>query len=177
MKKILAFGATNSKKSINKTFATYVAHKLTDVEVIVADLNDYKLPLYSPDLEKESGMHGDAIRFDNLLASVDGLVISLAEYNGNYTTAFKNLFDWLSRIDMRTIWKNKPLLLLSTSPGGRGGQNVMKISKELLPHFGGNIVTDFSLPFFSRNFQNGAIVDQQKLEELNNKIQIFQQSI
>ena len=33
MKKILAFGASNSKKSINKTFATFVANKIEDARI------------------------------------------------------------------------------------------------------------------------------------------------
>jgi hypothetical protein len=38
--------------------------------------------------------------------------------------------------------------------------NVLRVSKELFPHFGGNIVADFSMPNFYDNFANGKITNQ-----------------
>ena len=40
--KIIAFGASSSKKSINKTLATYVASLVKGAKVEVLDLNDYE---------------------------------------------------------------------------------------------------------------------------------------
>ena len=105
MKNIVALGGSNSKKSINKTLATYAAKKIEDAQVSVIDLNDFDLPLYGIDLETENGIPEEAKRLNNLLESADGLVISLAEHNGSYATAFKNAFDWLSRIDQKSMEK------------------------------------------------------------------------
>ena len=173
MKKILAFGASNSKKSINKTFATFVANKIEDARITVADLNDLELPIYSPDLEAESGIPENAHKFRALIEESDGIVISLAEYNGMITTSFKNLWDWTSRVDIK-IWKNKPMFLMAASPGGRGGANALRFTKELLPHFGGNVITDFSFPSFFQNFSEEGIKDETLNNDLNNKINLFQ---
>ncbi|WP_299218660.1 NAD(P)H-dependent oxidoreductase [uncultured Aquimarina sp.] len=162
MKKILAFGASNSTTSINKTLATFAANQLRDVTVTVADLNDYASPLYSVDQEKESGVDKKAMDFYALINANDAIVISLAEYNGLHTSAFKNLWDWLSRIPMEkpmNIWGGKPMFLLSTSPSKRLESNVFKISKELFPHFGAMIVADFHLPSFNHFFKGGNIVE------------------
>ncbi|MEM8999179.1 MAG: NADPH-dependent FMN reductase, partial [Bacteroidota bacterium] len=180
MKKILAFGASNSKTSINKAFATYVAHQIENLKVIVADLNDYALPLYSIDLEKEKGVHENALRFRELIKASDAIVVSLAEYNGLHTSAFKNLWDWLSRIPMEkpmSIWDNKPMFLLSTSPSQRPMNNVLKISKELFPHFGAEIVADFYLPSFNHFFKEGQIVDAQYQAKFNDQKNRFQKYI
>ena len=48
-KKIIAFGGSSSKNSINKQLATYAAHLFQNVEVEVLDLNDYEMPLFSVD--------------------------------------------------------------------------------------------------------------------------------
>ncbi len=173
MKKILAIGGSNSRNSINRKFAIYVANQLEGVEVFVVDLNDYVLPLYSPDLEAESGIPENATAFDQLLTSADGIVLSMAEHNGSHAAAFKNLWDWVSRIDMK-LWKNKPMLLMATSPGRRGGAGVLKITKELIPHFGGNVVADFSLPSFSHNFQEGKLINEDLSAELAVQISRFQ---
>lgn len=176
MKKILAIGGSNSSQSINKQFATFVAQQIENAAVTIADLNELALPLYSPDLEKESGIPANAEKFGALIAEADGIVLSLAEYNGNVTPAYKNICDWTSRIEMK-IWKNKPMLLLSTSPGGRGGVNALKVTKELLPHHGGNVIADFSLPKFHDNFSPTGITEPSLKEDLAQKIQLFQKAL
>lgn len=176
MKKILAFGASNSKNSINKILATYTVHKMKSVDAIITDLNDYELPIYSPHLEEEEGIPENARKFDELLASADGIIMSMAEHNGLHAAVFKNLFDWVSRINVK-VWKNKPMLLMSTSPGGRGGANVLNVTKNLMPHFGGNVIADFSLPSFHTNFQEGEISDPERLSDLEQKVELFQNAI
>jgi len=174
MKKIIAFGGSNSKASINKKLAVYSANKVEDIETIVLDLKDYQFPLYGIDLENEIGIPSKVKELDNLIESVDGLIISLAEHNGSYTVAFKNVLDWLSRIDQK-VWKNKPMLLLSASPGGRGGANVLNAAKSSFPHFGGNIIADFSLPKFNANFsvEDEDILDKELNDLLNKQIELF----
>lgn len=176
MKKILAIGASNSKESINKKLAVHVANKIENATINIADLNELTLPLYSPDLESENGIPENALKFKAMIDDSDGIVLSLAEYNGLMTTAFKNLWDWTSRVDMK-IWKNKPMFLMAASPGGRGGANVLRVTKELLPHFGGNVIADFSLPRFFQNFSEEGIKDETLNNDLTNKINLFQNSL
>ncbi len=149
--KIIAFGGSNSKQSINKHLATYAASLFENGDVEVLDLNDYAMPLFSVDLEKEVGQHDLAKAFLAKLASADILVVSLAENNNNYSTAFKNLFDWSSRIT-KEVFQQKPMLLLATSPGSRGGASVLEIARNALPRYGAEIKGTFSLPAFGANF-------------------------
>ncbi|MEM9919961.1 MAG: NAD(P)H-dependent oxidoreductase [Bacteroidota bacterium] len=176
MKKVLAIGASNSKKSINKKFAIYVSQQIENAAVVIADLNELELPLYSPDLQVEIGIPSNAVRFSELIENCDGIVLSLAEYNGMLTPAFKNIWDWTSRINMK-IWKDKPMLLMAASPGGRGGANALRITKDLLPHFGGNVIADFSLPRFHQNFSSDGIQDPTLKEALHQKIKLFQSKL
>ncbi|RXG25458.1 NADPH-dependent FMN reductase [Leeuwenhoekiella marinoflava] len=173
-KKIIAFGASNSKQSINKKFATFAANQLNDVEVSILDLRDFELPIYSFDLEKESGVPEHAIRFSKLIRESDGVIISLAEHNGLFTSVFKNLWDWMSRINTRNIWHDKAVFLLGTSPGKNPESNVMKISKDLFPLFGAHLVSSFHLPSFNHFFDEGAITDSKQQELFTVKLQKFQ---
>lgn len=164
--KILVFGASNSKHSINKQFAFFVASNLVNVKWQLVDLNDYASPLYSVDLQRKIGVHESALKFHELIKHNDAIVISLAEYNGLHTSAFKNLWDWLSRIPMEkpmNIWGGKPMFLLSTSPSQRSMSNVLKVSKELFPFFGANIIADFHLPSFNHFFKDGKIIHEECL--------------
>ncbi|HEU4497673.1 MAG TPA: NAD(P)H-dependent oxidoreductase [Flavobacterium sp.] len=149
--KIIAFAGSSSLNSINKKLATYVAHLFKDAEAEVLDLNDFEMPLFSVDKENEIGRHEAAALFLEKIRSADVVAISLAEHNGNYSAAFKNVLDWCSRT--RTdVFQNKPVLLMAASPGGRGGRSVLEIAENNLPRYGAQIKAVFSLPEFNRNF-------------------------
>lgn len=171
-KKILAFGASTSVNSINKTLAFYVASKFDGDFVTCVDLNNFTLPLYSIDLETNSGIPQPAYDFERLISDSDGIILSLAEHNGLPSVAFKNLTDWLSRIDKK-VWKGKPMLLMATSPGEKGGAGVLAVMKGLIPYAGANVIADFSLPSFYENFSETGINDETLNTELTKKIQQF----
>ena len=82
------------------------------------------MPIYSEDLQNLSGIPKKAFDFKSEISNSDALVISLAEHNGSYTAAFKNIYDWISVIEA-DVWCSKPILLLSTSTGARGGKTVL----------------------------------------------------
>jgi NAD(P)H-dependent FMN reductase len=176
MKNILAFAGSNSKNSINKALAVHAAELVDGVDVSVLDLNDFDLPLYGIDFENEHGIPDNARKFLEAIKSSDGIVLSLAEHNGAYATVFKNIFDWMSRIDGK-LWSNKPMLLMATSPGGRGGASVLEIAKGRFPYMGGNIVGEFSLPSFFDNFKEGVIVNEDFSSILKEEVNLFQKAI
>lgn len=161
--KVLAFGASSSKTSINKSFATYAAQLIPNAEIEVLDLNEFELPLFSTDKENELGQPELAKRFFEKIGQADAIVISFAEHNGSYTAAYKNLFDWTSRIDMK-VYQNKPMLLLATSPGPGGASSVLAAAKGSAPFFAADVKADFSLPSFYDNF------DQESLTMRNEEL-------
>ncbi|MCK8480749.1 NADPH-dependent FMN reductase [Psychroserpens algicola] len=176
MKHIITFAGSNSKNSINKELAVYASSLVEDVEVTVLDLNDFELPIYGIDHEVAHGIPENVYKFLEHIKSSDGIIISLAEHNGAYTTAFKNLFDWLSRAEQKTFL-GKPMLLMATSPGGRGGQSVLDIAGDRFPRHDASIVAKFSLPSFGTNFQDGSIVNEDLKAQLLNEIEAFKTSL
>ena len=176
MKQIIAFAGSDSKTSINKQLATYVASLVKGAEVNVLDLNDFELPLYSIDLELTDGIPDNAHKFLSLIKATDGIVLSLAEHNGAYATVFKNLFDWMSRIDGK-LWSDKPMLLMATSPGARGGATVLDLAKGRFAFMGGNIVGSFSLPSFGENFSDGRITNSELNDQLLKEVEQLAESL
>jgi chromate reductase len=172
--KIIAFGGSPSKKSINKKLATYASSLFENVDVEVLDLNDFQMPLFSVDIEAEIGQHPLAKAFLEKIATADILVVSLAENNGNYSAAFKNVVDWCSRINGK-LFQGKPMLLLATSPGARGGASVLEIAKNNFPRFATEIKAVFSLPSFDDNFdlENGKISNSELDNQLREIIKNF----
>lgn len=172
--KIIAFAGSNSQNSINKKLVTYAASLFEDATVEILDLNDFAMPLFSVDIEKEIGEHPKAQLFLDQLATADILVMSLAENNGNYSVAFKNVFDWCSRI-MNKVFQEKKTLLMATSPGQRGGKSVLDIAQNNLPRYGVTIKAVFSLPSFNENFdvEQGRISNENLDQELKEIVTNF----
>jgi len=176
MKNIITIGASSSKKSINKVLAEYAGNLVNNVQLTKVDLNDYEIPMFSIDIEEEQGFSEGLNELNKVIESADGFIISFAEHNGAYSAAFKNAYDWLSRINGK-VWRDKPMLLLATSPGARGGQTVLEIAKGRFPYMGGNIIGDMSFPSFFDNFKEGEIVDSDLKLNLSKLIQDFQNAI
>jgi len=149
--KLLAFAASNSRKSINKQLVAYASSLIDGAEVDLLDLNDYELPLFSVDREQELGHPESAKAFMAKVAASDAVMISFAEHNGSYSAAYKNLFDWSSRIGQK-VFQDKPLVLLSTSPGARGGASVLAAATSSAPYFAGHVKASLSIPSFYENF-------------------------
>ena len=177
MKKILVFGASNSKNSINKKFASYTAGLLEGVEIDLIDLNDFEMPIYSIDREKESGIPQAAHNFKEKIKACDAVIASFAEHNGSYTVAFKNILDWTSRID-KVFWYDKPILALSASPGGRGGKTVLEAAVAKMGFMNGVVTGSFSLPRFFENFsESEGILDEELNSYFKEQLNSFQQAI
>ena len=172
MKKIITLAGSNSQRSINQQLVSYAAYKIEDAIILPIDLNDFVLPIYGVDYEDENGIPSAVKKLDRIFHEADGFVISLAEHNGSYAAVFKNAIDWLSRIDMK-IWKNKPMLVMATSPGGRGGATVLQAAKGYFPFMGARIIADFSLPLFYDHFSEGELIQPELKEELEEKIKVF----
>lgn len=172
MKKVITIAGSNSQKSINKSLLSYASTLLENVEIIPIDLNDYVLPMYGVDFEAENGIPTAAKRLDELIDTADAFIISLAEHNGSYAAVFKNALDWLSRVQME-IWRNKPMLLMATSPGGRGGATVLQAANAYFPFMGAKIIGTFVMPSYFDNFQGCEIIDGNLKEELNTKVADF----
>jgi len=165
--KVIAFAGSSSKQSINKKLAIYAAGLIDGAEIEILDLNDYELPLFSVDVEKELGKPEIARTFLEKMESADIIVLSLAEHNASFSVAFKNIYDWASRQN-KVVFGNTPMLLLATSPGKGGGKNVIETAKISLPKYGGNIIATFSLPQFNDNFdvEKNAISNPEMNQEL-----------
>lgn len=172
---ILAFGASNSRQSINHKLALYAASLFKNAKVDTIDLNDYEMPLFGVDKEVPNNPPDKVLTFLKQISEHDLIIISLAEHNGSYSVAFKNVLDWVSRTNGK-LFQDKPMLLLATSPGARGGASVLEAAKTRFPFLGANIRGTFSLPEFEKNFkENEGIVHPElktKLFEIVNNIQL-----
>ena len=174
MKKILAFAGSNHAMSINHQLVEFTASLITDFEVKVLDIRDWEIPMYS--LNLEAGATPEKITaLIKLINEHDGFIISSPEHNGGTPAFFKNIIDWLSRKE-QNVFDKKPLFLMSTSPGARGGVTNLKYLLHSLPYQGATIGATYSLPSFNDNFKEGKVVGDH-LGELHESIGEFKEAL
>lgn len=158
--KILAIPATNSRNGINRQLLGHAARLLQDglvpdAEVEILDLNDYEMPIYSTEREQDNGVPEQAQRFYDKIGAADAVIVSFAEHNGSYTAAWKNVYDWASRIDM-AVYQGKQVVMLAATPGPRAGAGVLGAATTAAPFFGAELVGSLGIPSFGANFDSEA---------------------
>jgi chromate reductase len=169
--KILAFAGSNSSSSINKKLVKHTASFFENHSVEILDLNDYEMPLFSVDKIAETGIPQLALDFAQKIDESNLLLISLAENNGAYSVAFKNIYDWISIVPDRKAFGEKPVFILATSPGPRGGATVLELAKKTFPYYGAKVIETFSLPSFYDNFNEDiGIINDNLIVEFESKI-------
>lgn len=166
MKNILAFSGSFSADSINHELVIHASNLINDVDVSIIRLADFEAPIYRKELEAESGIPANIQKLRALFDQADGFIISTPEYNSSLPAGLKNILDWLSRMEGK-IFQNKPVLLMATSPGGRGGQSVLNHLSAVLPFWGADLIGTFSLPKFGEKLSNGKISDPDLEAQLN----------
>jgi len=175
MSKILAIGASNNPKSINHILVKSAASLLKKSEVEIVTLLDFPSPLFSVVDEQKNGSPESILKLKKMINESDGIILSSPEYNSSVPSPFKSTVDWLSKLDGK-IFGDKPLLLMSASPGRRGGASVLAHLAEVMPFWGADIRGVFSMPLFKDNVNlNGEIVNVEKLTELEKLVSEFEE--
>jgi chromate reductase len=78
------------------------------------------VPLYNADLDGEEKPPAVAA-LKKAIHDCDGLVLSSPEYNYGVSGVLKNALDWASRPGYQSVLRDKPVLIMTSSPGLVGG--------------------------------------------------------
>jgi NAD(P)H-dependent FMN reductase len=140
--RVLVFAGSTRTGSFNEKLAALAAGELRNagLEVTLAHLRDYPMPLYDGDAEAAQGVPESARRFKELVREHDALVVASPEYNGSFPALLKNAIDWISRPapgePPLAVFRGKPAALLSASPSPGAGKRVLRHLRELLEMIG-----------------------------------------
>lgn len=172
MKKILAFAGSNSTQSINLKLVRHTVGLISEkeFEVSTLDMSGMPFPIYSEDAERKEGFKNSLVELIGDIKEADGLIIGVNEHNRSMSAYFKNLLDWMSRFDYKFL-DSKKIFLVSTSDGDFGGSRALAMAELILPRFGGEVTTTFSLPNFSKNFTATEGITNEELAS-ENKIKL-----
>ena len=177
---ILIISGSSRAGSLNRKLAGFAAGKLRSkgVEVHEFDLRALRLPIYDGDLELSEGVPASVVDLQVAVSNCDGLMVITPEYNGFPTPLLINAFDWLSRIVATpskpsglAVTANKPVGLLSASPGPGGGLRSMNYLRQYLQMAFAMIVVpqQFALGKAHQSFDDsGTLLDSSAAQSVEN---------
>lgn len=130
---LIAGSARHGALSIRLREAARRAADAAGAATEVLDLRALALPLYDGDLEARDGVPAGAAALRDAIAAADAVLIATPEYNGFPTPLLINAFAWLSRLkDGLVVTADKPVALVSSSPGALGGLRAMNFLRQFL---------------------------------------------
>ena len=144
--KILAFAGSTRADSYNQKLLEEASSMVREMgaEVTIIHLNDYHMPFYDADLEKEEGMPKNAQKLRQLMIESDAIIIASPEYNSSVSGILKNTIDWASRGEnggpSRDAFKEKNFAIMSASPSKMGGSRGLKHLRAILENVGAIVV-------------------------------------
>jgi len=177
MKNIIAFTGSTNPNSINEKLLIAAINKFPEKSVQLIKLTDHNIPIYSQKIEEKNGIPKAIKELFQLFTKADGFIIASPEHNGLLSSFLKNIVDWLSRVD-QNFFGDKPVMLMSTSPGETGGSSHLQILENLIPRWGGNLLSTYSLGNFNNRFdtENLSILVPSEDLKLNEAVQTFLKS-
>ncbi|MBO9598001.1 MAG: NAD(P)H-dependent oxidoreductase [Cohnella sp.] len=142
-----------------------IADKRGDAKYEIVDIADFKLPFLGTTDGSEPGIAA----WNQKLASLDGFVFIVQEYNHSITGALKNALDFA-----RDAWNNKAAGIVSygSTGGARAAEHLRGIMGELMI---ADVRVHPTLSLFT-DFENGNVFKPQELH-LNNVTAMLDQVI
>jgi len=173
MKNILAFSGSNNPESINEKLIQSVIERYSEYDIRFIDLKKFDVPVYSQKIYAE-GIPQPILDLYDVFQESEGFIIASPEHNGLPTAFLKNTIDWLSIITQK-FFDNKPVLLLSTSPGVTGARTHLNLLAKLVPLWGGQLKAKYSLGSFNTNFDisEKKVINKEELISLDKAVTTF----
>lgn len=141
VRRLLVIAASARAGSLNVQLARHAGHVAASAgwQTRQLDLRALALPVYDGDLEASDGVPAGAVALQQAIADSEAVLVVTPEYNGFPTPLFVNAFDWLSRVQADegrpaglATTADKPVGLLSASPGPLGGLRAMNFVRQYL---------------------------------------------
>lgn len=126
------------------------------------------VPLYNQDLDGDDKPAG-VVALKQAIAAADGLVVASPEYNYGMSGVLKNAIDWASRPGFNSPLKDKPALIVTSSPGAVGGARAQHQILEVLAAVLARPVPQMHVTIagVGKKVENGRITDADTVKFLN----------
>jgi chromate reductase, NAD(P)H dehydrogenase (quinone) len=124
-----------------------------------------QVPLYNADLDGDEKPPSVAA-LKKAIHECDGLVLSSPEYNYGVSGVLKNAIDWASRPGYQSVLRDKPVLIMTSSPGLVGGVRAQAQLRQTLAATLSRVVAvpEVVISQVNKKVQDGRLVDATSLK-------------
>jgi chromate reductase len=143
--------------------------RLSDAHALITAFPLHSIPLYNADLEPTQGQAPDPVlEFRQAIAAADGLVIVSPEYNYGMSGVLKNALDWASRPGYKSVLKDKPVLIVTNSPGVLGGVRAQQQLRQTLTATLSRVIVgpEIVVPHVAAKLSDGKLTDEHTVAAL-----------
>ncbi len=167
--KILAFGGSLRKDSYSKALLLATVDMFPDtVEVEVFDrLGEF--PLFNQEIE--ANLPEVVKELKDKIKAADAVLICTPEYNYSVPGFLKNALDWISRPYGDASLNDKPVAIMSSSPGMLGGSRAQYHLRQTMVFFNAHVINkpEVIVGAVHEKIKDGVLTDEvtkEKIKEL-----------
>jgi len=133
------------------------------------------LPHYDADL----GIPDEVAGFIDAVGNADGVLIVTPEYNYSIPGVLKNAIDWASRPAYKSVFKGKPVFVISVSGGALGGVRAQAHLKYILNAMLADIFAcqEIVVPHAPKKIEDGRFTDRAVLDFAKTALYDFLESV
>lgn len=175
--KIVYLVGSPSETSINRKLAEAIVELAPEgVEMVEAEITN--LPFYNRDLD--GNYPETAVKFKELIASADGVLLITPEHNRMFSALLHNAIEWTSRPVGQWDLAGKPIAIAGTSASGIGTSLAQAHLRSTLLFFNPKLMTQpeaYIDATRTGQLEDGAITNEATREILANFIGAFAQFV
>ncbi|MDR7074221.1 NADPH-dependent FMN reductase [Fictibacillus barbaricus] len=147
----------SSTRSLLKQLEKFL-DDVQEVKVDFFDLKETPLPIFDGSLENRK----QAESFVERMNLADCLIVASPEYHNSFSGVLKNAFDFVSGEQI----KGKPIGIIATSGGGKGGINCLNSMRTFLRGLYGMVLAE-QIVVDGVFFEDGRCINVDLLEKIN----------
>ena len=149
------------RKQSSATAVLRTIRDLVPEGITTSDFDIGALPHYNADLSPDI-----VEQFKSAIASADGLIIVTPEYNYSVPGVLKNAIDWASRPGYNSVFKGKPVFVVSISGGALGGVRAQAHLKAILNAMLAKtfVWQEIVVAHADKKIENGRLTDQATID-------------
>ncbi|WP_157014264.1 NADPH-dependent FMN reductase [Mesorhizobium xinjiangense] len=170
MTTILCLSGSLRKDSSTSAFLKTLVDQMQDAAAFrFAEIGH--LPHYNADL----GIPGDVGAFKDAIERADGLLIVTPEYNYSVPGVLKNAIDWASRPAYLSVFKEKPVFIVTVSGGALGGVRAQAHLKYIMNGMLADVFVnqEVVVPHAPKKVENGRFTDMDVLDFARSAVSEF----